>query len=265
MNGRENDSAGGPRQSNRATSILGLALACIVLGIVLFPVYARYRERRYIRYPSCQSNLRECAIAFHMYCYDYDGYLPSSALVSGTKAWNQADFEKFASEAGALNSAPARKRTWSQVLYGSMKDKDIMFCPYDPAVSPKVGGKVSYWWKLAIDKAWYGERCVKPCRKQSDFAYSADQVFLYERAGFHFGASEGLKNDVRINVAYLDSHVKSVSLVNSSKRWITSPLGSGEPAYFNFDNKKPKTATNPPPPDELADHVDPGRYSDVLP
>jgi len=265
MNGRGNCSAGGPRQSDRATSILGVVLVCILLGILFFPLYARYRERRYISYPSCQSQLKQCAIALQTYWNDYDGHLPSSALVSGSRNWNRADFKTFASEAGTMNPLPSKPRTWSQVLYNSMKNKDIMFCPQDPVDHSNATARVSYWWKLAIDKAWYGEQCGKPCRKESDFAYNADQIILYERAGFHSGASEGLRNEVQINAAFLDSHVKSVSLVNSGRNWSNSPLGPGEPAYFNFDNKKPKSGTNPPPANVTANHVDPARFSDMLP
>jgi len=243
-----------------------IVLVGLALWVVLMPMFAR--TGGHASRDTCQSNLKLCAIAFQSYCADYNGMLPSSVLVSHSPKWNSKDFEVFSSVAGAVNPVPPRKRTWPQLVHGYAKHKDIFFCPKDPT-RRTVAARGSYWYKLAVDKAWYGDGCSKPCRRDVDFAFNADQMVLYERAGLHDRAYEGLRNGVRINVAFLDTHVKSVSLVNSlpanGDRWVTSPLGPGEPAYFNFDNKRPKDAGNPPPEDTAASYVDPGRYCDLLP
>jgi prepilin-type N-terminal cleavage/methylation domain-containing protein/prepilin-type processing-associated H-X9-DG protein len=41
-----------------------------ILAAILFPVFARAREKA--RQASCQSNLKQIALAFQMYCQDYD-------------------------------------------------------------------------------------------------------------------------------------------------------------------------------------------------
>jgi prepilin-type N-terminal cleavage/methylation domain-containing protein len=47
-----------------------------VLAAILFPVFARAREKA--RQASCGSNLRQLGVAFTMYAGDYDGCLPLS-------------------------------------------------------------------------------------------------------------------------------------------------------------------------------------------
>ena len=254
-----------------------------ILAAILFPVFARAREAA--RKSTCQSNMKECAIALHTYWNDYDATLPSSrAQNPGRSGWSATDYSAFATRLGVVpvpaNDTP---KTWPQMLYNSMKSKDIMFCPSDSRNSDKnPTGYVSYYWKLAIDRAWEGTSSNK-WQKEADFGYVSDQIVLHEAAGFHSSASSGLRNGVQINVAFLDTHCKNVTLVNSAPD--TGPFQtdmtalSGEPCYFNFDNDSPKGdqsrrtgKLNPPRPGELlvpstddADYWDPSAFSDMLP
>ena len=243
-----------------APAIVLFVIAAV--GASVAPMFVRASTPT--RKSTCQSNLKECAIALQCYWNDYDSYLPSSALAKHSKKWNKADFEVFAAGSREL---PPRKQpvTWAQVLYNFMKNKDIMHCPSDSAVAKGAVIPVSYWWKLAIDKAWYGVGCKKPCRKEADFAYNADQIVLYERADFHSQPPQALRNGVMINVVYLDTHVRMVTIQNSANTWVTSPVAPGEPMYFNFDNNQPRSSSNPPPPNVRPTHTDPSRYSDSLP
>lgn len=45
-----------------------------ILAAILFPVFARAREKA--RQASCQSNLKQLAVALMMYAQDYDGMMP---------------------------------------------------------------------------------------------------------------------------------------------------------------------------------------------
>jgi len=51
-----------------------------VLAAILFPVFSRAREKA--RSASCQSNLKQLAVAFQMYAQDCDGFLPFNACGS---------------------------------------------------------------------------------------------------------------------------------------------------------------------------------------
>ena len=249
-----------------------------ILAAILFPVFARAREAA--RKSTCQSNMKECAIALHTYWNDYDATLPSSASQANPPAttWDANRYKAFATMLGVVpvpaNDTP---KTWPQMLYNSMKSKDIMFCPSDSRNSDKnANGPVSYYWKLAIDRAWFGTSSNK-WQKEADFGYVSDQIVLHEAAGFHSGASSGLRNDVQINVAFLDTHCKNVTLVNSAPATgpyqtdMTAAAIAGEPCYFNFNNDLPKGAGNPPAATSLpgvdnnGKYWDPSIYSDMLP
>ena len=254
------------RNGDATIQILVVVAIVAVLVYLLVPIFSRTSTRA--RRSSCQGNMKECAIVLQIYANDYDGYLPSSALVSGSKKWNKKDFLTFATKRGELRPPSGTPpNTWTQVLYSHMKNKDIVFCPSDPADTTNPEAQVSYWWKLAIDKAWYGEGCSKEYRKLNDYPYEADCIILYEHMGSHFGSREGLKNGVQINCAFLDTHVKTHTIVNATSGDPVKCVANadGEPMYFNFDNDRDSAADNPPDPSVPATYVDPGRYSDRLP
>ena len=248
------------RGGGTAEILVGFAVIAViaVLAALLFPILATTRGSP--RKETCQNHLKECAIALQIYWSDYDNHLPSSAIVSHSKKWNSRDSARFTSVLGAW-PPKGRPLTWAQALYKCMASVDWVFCPADPVGARS---RVSYCWKTAVDKAWYGVGCKRPCRKLSDFKHQADQIVLYERAGFHCDFHRGLKNGVTINVAFLDTHVKIFALRNCAKGVITDPASIGEPMYFNFDNAKPAGPNNPPPANVPATHIDPTCYSDRM-
>ena len=216
-----------------------------ILAAILFPVFARAREAA--RKSSCQNNLKECATAINIYMTDYDSTLPSSAI--------GGDQGAFLTGSGQLPPTESNYTgAWPQILWDHMKNKDIMFCPSAPDRSES-----SYYWKYAADRAW-NDTTIK-ARKEADFAYPSDQLILYEKAGFHFGESGGLGNGVQINIAFLDSHVKTHSIVNGGNSGVTD---NGEPMYYNFDNRLVESATNPPDPGTQVTFYNPRYYSDML-
>jgi len=234
-----------------------------ILAAILFPVFARAREAA--RKSTCQNNLKEISIALQLYWNDYDATLPSSVLAGSPLDANDggATFTTFSTTVGVLPPSPSNPAvTWSQILYGHMKNKDIMKCPSDSAASS--GNTTSYFWKLAADRAWRDPNIM--AQKEGDFAYNSDQIIFYERRGFHFGDSQGLKNGVQINVAFLDTHVETVALkAGSPQTYQTNDDGrmQGSPNYYNYDNAE-TGVMNPNPMTAVADKVDPRRYSDSL-
>lgn len=182
----------------------------------------------------CLSNLKQFATATNLYTDDYDGMLPSSYLISQKTNWNQNDFIQFASRPGENGASP----TWSGVIYTYLINKKMMWCPSDLTNHKK--GSTSYFWKAAVDRAWYGGY-----KKLKDFAYPSNQIILYERSDFHNSQSrDGLTNGVRINCVSLDSHVQVYRISNAGqtrRSKVTSPLpdsGVGEPAWFDWNTKK---------------------------
>ena len=251
-----------------------------ILAAILFPVFARAREAA--RKTNCSNNMHECAIALQTYWTDYDATLPSSCNTffsinptSTSPSWSDANFVTFSTYLGQVPVPTSLSpKTWVQMLYSHMRSRDIVFCPSDNADHTNALSRVSYQWKYAIDKAWWGPVGSDNgrCMKESDFGYNSDQVVFFERAGFHDNKSAGLQNDTRINVVFLDTHVRNITLVNCGAKdqnavdTTQSPCYfNGEPWYFNYDQESAKSADNPPPSDQRIVYLDPRRYSDMLP
>lgn len=234
-----------------------------ILAAILFPVFARAREAA--RKATCQNNMKQCAIALQQYWNDYDATIPSAILAAGEGATTASDANRvtFESTQGKLPPGNTRPTTWAMALYEHLgKNKDIMFCPSDSVDRSDPDEKVSYFWKAAADLAWYDPN-IK-AQKEGDFAYNADQIIFYERAGFHDGNQGGLKNGVQINVAYMDSHVSNVTLKDSSTTEVTeSTTANIEPMFWNYDNGDDAsiTPTTITPSSTL---INPRRYSDKL-
>lgn len=237
--------------------VLTAALAPL-WGILAYPILHPPRPS----HPHvCLSNLKETAKAVLLYTGDWDGHLPSSAVVSGSPKWNRSDFIKFATRTG--KPVPGNSRaTYREVIYDYAKDKTIFWCPSDPLrdKAEKQSTRSSYYWKLAVYKAWYGEGCSKPYRKIDDYPYPTDTTLLYERQGFHYG-NKPLANGTRINVVYLDTHVKNIALTNATSGDPVNCAANadGEPMYFNYDFKTEKGLTSETTP---AKWTDPSRYGD---
>lgn len=216
-----------------------------ILAAILFPVFARAREAA--RKSNCQNNLKSCAVAIQLYWGDYDSTLPSSyaAMASSSRpsstsgtTWASYTTQAttFMTKRGVLppkETETYNPMTWPQMLYGHMKNKDILFCPSDSKTANDTGDPdVSYWYKTAADRAWWNGN-----KKEGNFSYNADQIIFYEHKAWHFGG-DPCRDEAQINVAYLDSHVKTITLRNSQGRDVTDewvPTTSGEPNYYNYN------------------------------
>ena len=207
-----------------------------ILAAILFPVFARAREAA--RKSSCQSNLKQCAHALKMYTDDYDGTLPSSALVAGGNSQpSAANYQNFGCRLGATFPPTNVRQTWPQVLYDNMRNKDIMFCPSDSVDRTPTGALnnspvLSYWMKYAIDAAW-----ANGYKKMGDYGFESDQIAFFEYKGWHFNDQSGVRDGVMYNMAYMDTHVETKTLVEGPPTAVTAPSGataSYEPFVYNM-------------------------------
>jgi hypothetical protein len=119
-----------------------------------------------------------------------------------------------------------------------MKNKDILFCPSDSATPSDPDPSVSYWYKTAADWAWYSDSGHAGAKKEGNFTYNSDQICFYEHKAWHFGGDH-LQNTAQINAAFMDSHVKTITLKDSSNAEGTktawTPTADGEPNYYNWN------------------------------
>ena len=227
----------------RVTCVLLVLAALAVMVVVSLPLFRGVDEGSG-RKAVCQSNLKWLAMSLVMYWEDYDTTLPSSFLYGRSKTWNEKDFTRFAKERGTLPAASrARAYSWPMLFYFYMKNKDIIWCPSDPGRSDDPSARVSYYWKAAVDAAWYGgpKGTGPKCQKEGDFDFPADQIIFYEHNGWHWGdAAKGLVDGVTINCAFLDGHVQVKRIRESGYTAAENPpeplpkSGVGEPAWFNY-------------------------------
>ncbi|MEN6372258.1 MAG: hypothetical protein ABFD64_09630 [Armatimonadota bacterium] len=229
---------------------IGIIVAIVlVFGPLMFPLFAKNRDG--FRKATCQSNLKELGVAVQLYQGDYNDMMPSSFLYGGRKTWDKSDFTHFAKERGTLPPPPgAKSSTWPMLLYQYIKNKpeDTLWCPSDPNRSNNPSAAVAYYWKAAIDRAWYGDDKLK-ARKYDDFAFPADQIILYEHNGWHWVEQDrGLADGVTINCVFIDGHVAPKRIENSGYTTSENPpeplpkSGMGEPAWFNYNFKSSPNA-----------------------
>lgn len=261
----------GNADGNVISTVVIIIGILVVVAAIFFPIYQRTFQRTDHygnRKPSCQNNLKELGISIALYYGDFDATLPSSILYGGSKTWKSSDFMYFAGKEGTLPppAATATHPTWPMLLYSYMKNKDIVWCPSDLDRREDENAVVSYYWKAAIDRAWYGDAKVKPSRKEGDFDFPADQIIMYERAGWHWGdADKGFADGVTINCLFLDGHVSSRRIANSGYGASENPptplpkSGVGEPAWFNYDFMTPGAKS------VKGQHWDPKVWGDSLP
>lgn len=240
-----------------------------ILAAILFPVFARAREAA--RKSNCQSNMKELGTAMALYYGDYDAMLPSSAIKTGNTTWDQTSSEAFATQRGQLPPQAGYNpniTTWPMLLYSHMKNKDIIWCPSDGAkADTPTTVPVSYWYKIAADRAWFGDATFT-CRKEGEFEFPADQIIFYEKAGWHWGdQSKGFTESVTLNATFMDGHCKNVRLRMASGLSATqvgqagAASAAGEPAYYNYDYSGTTNTATP----QKGQIFDPRFYGDNCP
>ncbi len=243
-----------------------------ILAAILFPVFARAREAA--RKSSCQSNLKQCAQALKMYTDDYDGTLPSSSLAGPRNAQGDATSQPtpalyltFGCRLGTSFPPAGLRTTWPQVLYDNMRNKDIMFCPSDstdhtPVPSSNPNPTLSYWMKFAIDDAWRNG-----FKKMGDYGYESDQIAFFEYKGWHFNDQSGIRNGVMLNMAFMDTHVASLTVKDGPATAVATLATTGGPTqqlepfvYNTYVNPN----SNPPGQTQPGFGTNPTQYYDSL-
>ncbi|MCD6351836.1 MAG: DUF1559 domain-containing protein [Armatimonadetes bacterium] len=99
---------------NRGFTLIELLVVIAIIAIlaaILFPVFARAREKA--RQASCQSNLKQVALAFLMYVQDYDEKFP---------------FWRWDSHGGGGTPDPSAPQ-WYVRLYPYVKNTQLFVCP----------------------------------------------------------------------------------------------------------------------------------------
>lgn len=138
-------------------TLIELLIVIAIIGIlaaILFPVFNRVRENA--RRASCQSNLKQLALAFHQYSQDYDGKLPLPAWFHGGyyEFFYPTSFpspEQAGPQRSAFLTYAYNVTSWPDEIASYTKSDAILNCPSDRspnryATSSGIGslGQISY-------------------------------------------------------------------------------------------------------------------------
>jgi prepilin-type N-terminal cleavage/methylation domain-containing protein/prepilin-type processing-associated H-X9-DG protein len=104
---------GGPRRAFTLIELLVVIAIIAILAAILFPVFARARERG--ARANCLSNLKQLGGAAQMYADDNDDHMP------------------FGHEAYSGYGAPSAPTYWLSALQPVLGNRDVARCPADPA------------------------------------------------------------------------------------------------------------------------------------
>ena len=195
-----------PSRTNRAFTLIELLVVIAIIAIlasILFPVFARARENA--RRASCQSNLKQIALASMQYTQDYD--------------------EKYLPEQPIDSTSPGNGATFVTVLQPYIKSTQIFICPSStgtPVSAPNTAGDHNWsapsppWQSASIGS--YGMNSLLEGESLASVDSPATRVLFfdgtwYTAGGVTVGASgdpvwEGARHFDGSVIAYADGHVK---------------------------------------------------------
>ena len=179
-----------------------------ILAAILFPVFARAREKA--RQASCQSNLKQIALAFKMYEQDYDERTPGGWYVN----WNATE-----------------PYFWCWAIYPYLKNKQLLVCPsnttgwyYGPRSADPPGDTSGWRCSYGVNQ----NAMNQPLASVQNDAATVLNVDcynpwldsggnIYDRLGkgvYGTGTTPTTIHNDGVNVSFFDGHVKWSKLSN---------------------------------------------------
>lgn len=212
-----------------------------ILAAILFPVFAQAREAA--RKASCQSNLKQIALALAMYQTDNDGTMMASGMLPQLPA----------TAADGTNIVRMLGGGTSYFLQPYIKNEQIFKCPSDtgqdywgrnnpgwPWSNTVYWGRpTSYHFRHCFDAAMVGN--VRTGTNDASVSNPADVIVFYEAGAFHMeklplfggihptGSPQRPPDGRTFNAAFADGHVKVFRLgylypanwnVNHDMNWV---------------------------------------------
>lgn len=183
-----------------------------ILAAILFPVFQRVRENA--RRASCQSNMKQLALAFTMYTEDYDEAVPGAACCAAGSAQKGGWMYYSTFQA---NVSPNSFDVTQGSLYSYVKSKGVYVCP-DDSEGQRSGNSYSY---NSCMEAATATNNVYPGKSLSAFDSASNWMLLAEEAAytpktnssddgyFSYGVNKfSNRHTTGSDVAFLDGHVK---------------------------------------------------------
>jgi len=175
-----------------------------ILAAILFPVFARARERA--RRTACQSNMKQIALAHIQYTHDWDGYFMPEQYTD--YFWT------------GMKDKSSRWTGWEKSpLYNYVRTKQIGPCPSEPDQD----WPTNYAWSLKI--AGWNESDVKyPAQvvafneiwayHMNKYSYCDETKYGWDKAGPC--GTWNIGNEA--NLAFVDGHVTYVKNIGTNPK-----------------------------------------------
>ncbi len=203
----------GKRHGFTLIELLVVIAIIAILAAILFPVFARAREKA--RQSSCLNNVKQIALAFQMYTQDYDETLPGC---------QHAQYPTSVTVTGAYTGWTSWYMFWMDVLYPYVKNKQVFVCPSVASDATTLWGgygwnvHVGYWigWHDRIDQGpTYTGVKLATVRHPANTAFIADsptsRIWLdYPVDTDWAGVFWSKRHNAGDNFAFVDGHAKWV-------------------------------------------------------
>jgi type II secretory pathway pseudopilin PulG len=161
-------------RQTRAFTLIELLVIIAILAAILFPVFAKAREKA--RQSQCMSNLKNCALALRMYSSDFDEKLPFGVpTIGGVFGWP--------------NSAPDTRRCrweyscgWAFQSQAYIKNNQVLVCPNwnRTTFAGPAAGSTQDWYMTTYELS---SSLVGAA--ESEINNAANKAMLYEILPYH--------------------------------------------------------------------------------
>ncbi|MBD3173881.1 MAG: DUF1559 domain-containing protein [Armatimonadia bacterium] len=181
-------------RSSRGWSLVEILVVIAIIAVlaaILFPVFARAREKA--RQTSCLSNLKQLATAATLYSDDYDGYHTRG---------------QFAPFTGV--------HTWLDAIEPYLKNEQVAICPTARRTDDlphSYGYNIAWWGAGDVPDGMHGIQDRYPVH-QSNVREPSETLWMvdFERywgCGLEFGVEEPTwRHNEGANAAFVDGHAK---------------------------------------------------------
>ncbi len=197
-----------------------------ILAAVLFPVFARAREKA--RQAQCQNNLKQLTLGILMYVQDYDEKFPLLVVPVGMGAETVFQIVQPYMKNQQIGRCPSDRASFTcpngVQITGAALYLDFSVCRaagltnlYDVSYAPNEALITNYpysWWPASLGTVQYPAStplCYDAYSSSTPHSYQTPGPFLLGSGGLQGGWYAAWRHNGTCNISFVDGHVKAFS------------------------------------------------------